>query len=131
MQVELIKMLIALFDTCDRVRIAHSLASSPSVNSMTWHQGRGVLVDDQLRLPNHSAHLFNVRPLFWFHDQHRVYQKPGAQISMPMAHAPSSAAHLKPLEYFGPLVGCRYRPLPTAMAMLPPPCAGSSNGENP
>lgn len=54
MQVELIKMLIALFDTCDRVRIAHSLASSPSVNSMTWHGRRGVLVgvNHESRLPN-------------------------------------------------------------------------------
>lgn len=52
MHVELLKMLIALFDNGDRVPIAHSLASSPSVNSMTWHRGRSVLVDDQSRLPN-------------------------------------------------------------------------------
>ena len=30
---------------------------------------------------------------------------------------------------YGEFAGCRYLPDPTAMAMLPPPAAGSSNGE--
>lgn len=30
---------------------------------------------------------------------------------------------------YGECGGCLYRPLETAIAILPPPCAGSSNGE--